>query len=267
MADHLTEEEQIQALKDWWKHNWQSVVFPIVIVGAGYLGWNFWKDQTAAKAAAGAEQFSLLMEAVNTAPGVELTADQVSEAGVIATKLANEFEGSLYGDNANLVLARLDVDAGKLDSAQAYLQRVVDSGANRAIQDLAKTRLARLKLTNKEYDAAMLLVAAAGDSKYASQMAEVRGDILTAQGKIDAARTAYEEALKGLSPQDYQRSSLLQMKFDGVELLASTSSVEPVSTEAEKNVEAAENTGDESEAKEVEESAEENTAEASAENS
>ena len=36
MAQHLTEEEQIEALKRWWKENWLSIVLPIVVAVVGY---------------------------------------------------------------------------------------------------------------------------------------------------------------------------------------------------------------------------------------
>ncbi len=220
MADHLTEEEQIQALKEWWKTYWKSIVIPVVAVAGGYYGWNVWEDQKTATAAEASDQYASLISAMETAPGSELSEEKRSESSVLATQIAQNYEGSLYADQANLILARLAVDEKDLPKAEGYLQRVVDAGANNAIKDLAKARLARVKLALNSLDAALALVAVSGDSKYASLFAEIRGDVLAAQGKTDAAKTAFQESMDSLSPQEFQRRSILQIKLDGADILA-----------------------------------------------
>ncbi|MFL0804580.1 MAG: tetratricopeptide repeat protein [Agarilytica sp.] len=220
MADHLTEEEQIQALKEWWKTYWKSIVIPVVAVAGGYYGWNVWEDQKAATAAQASDQYASLISAMETAPGAELSEEKRSESSVLATQITQDYAGSLYADQANLILARLAVDEKDLPKAEGYLQRVVDAGANNAIKDLAKARLARVKLALGSLDAALALVAVSGDSKYASLFAEIRGDVLAAQGKTDAAKTAFQESMDSLSPQEFQRRSILQIKLDGADILA-----------------------------------------------
>lgn len=220
MADHLTEEEQIQALKDWWKTYWKSVVAPVVIVAGGYFGWNVWQDKQALKAAEGGEQYKALISALETSPGKELSDEKRAEADVLATKIAQDFGGSLYADQANLILAKLAVDKKDLSAAEGFLQRVLSEGANQAIKDLATVRLARVKLALNDLEGALSLVATSGESKYASQFSEVRGDALAAQGKADVAKTAYQEAMDALTPQEFQRRSILQIKLDGVDILA-----------------------------------------------
>ena len=44
MADHITEEEQIEALKRWWDENGKQVVLAIVLTVGGYFGWQAWTD-------------------------------------------------------------------------------------------------------------------------------------------------------------------------------------------------------------------------------
>ena len=235
MADHLTEEEQIEALKSWWKAYWKSIVIPAVAVVGGYFGWTLWSEEQEQKAAQGHKRYQGLVEAMETAPGANLSDEKRAEAAVLATAIASEFDGSLYADNANFILARLAVDKKDLDAAAGYLQRVVNDGSNDAVKLLAKARLARVKLAQGDQSGALALVAVSGETKYASLFAEIRGDVLASQGKTDAARTAFEEAMASLSPQEFQRRSILQIKLDGVEILAGR-----VATSAEESADEAE---------------------------
>lgn len=237
MADHLTEEEQIAALKDWCKRYWKSVLIPVVAVAGGYYSLNVWEDMQADKAAIGGEQYSALIDTMKIAPGAELSDDKRSDATVLATKLVQDHEGTLYSDNANLILARLSMDAKDLSAAEGYLQRVVDDGANNAVQELATSRLARVKSALGDLDGALSLVSSTGGSEYASLFAEIRGDVLAAQGKTDAAKTAFQEAIDGLTPQEYQRRSILQIKLDGADLVAGSLQAAAVTTEIEAVVE------------------------------
>ncbi|WP_086931164.1 YfgM family protein [Agarilytica rhodophyticola] len=222
MADHLTEEEQIIALKNWWNEYWKSVVIPIVVVVVGYFGWSTWQDQKQQKASLGGAKYLDLVKVMEVQPGGQLTEQQRSNAKLIATELVDDYAGTLYADQANLILARFAVDAKDLNGAQAFLQRVVDNGANNAIKDLATTRLARVKIANKEYDAALALVntSVSKEAGYKSLFAEVRGDALAAQGNAESAKTAYREAMENLPPEQFNRRSILQLKIDGADILA-----------------------------------------------
>lgn len=222
MADHLTEEEQIIALKNWWNEYWKSVVIPIVAVVVGYFGWSTWQDQKQLKAASGGAKYLDLVKVMEVQPGAKLSDQQKSNAQLIATELIEEYAETLYADQANLILARFAVDAKDLNGAQAFLQRVVDNGSNSAIKDLATTRLARVKIANKEFDAALALVTASTSKEtgYKSLFAEVRGDALAGKGNAESAKTAYQEAIENLPPEQFNRRSILQLKIDGTDILA-----------------------------------------------
>lgn len=220
MADHLTEEEQIEAFKRWWREYWKSVVIPIVLVALGYYGWNVWQGQQAARAAAGSAKYEELAKALETSPGATPSEEQKAIAKVLAVDITNEFKGSLYADYGNMILARLAVDAGDYEAADSYLQAVMQGGANEAMKALAAARLARVKVARNDYDGAIDLVPAAAAGEFKSLYAEIRGDALAAQGKRDAAKTAYQEALESLPATQFNRRNLLQLKIDGAAVIA-----------------------------------------------
>lgn len=45
MAINAAEEETLETLKKWWEENGKQLVAAIVIVAAGFGGWNFWEGQ------------------------------------------------------------------------------------------------------------------------------------------------------------------------------------------------------------------------------
>ena len=58
MADHLQEEEQLDAIKQWWDENRVSVIAAVVLTIGGSFGWSQYQDHTvntADAAATGAE--------------------------------------------------------------------------------------------------------------------------------------------------------------------------------------------------------------------
>lgn len=220
MADHLTEEEQIEALKRWWNEYWKSVVIPIVLVVAGYYGWTEFQAQKEAKAQAGGLKYDQLVTVMKTDPGQSLSDDKTATAKALAAGMIEEYSGTLYADQATLILARFAVAEGDLAAASAYLQGVSEAGGNTAIKLLAKSRLARVKVAQGEYDAAIALASGNGDSEFSSVFAEVRGDALAAQGSVDAATTAYQDAIDNLPASQFSRRSILQMKVDGADILA-----------------------------------------------
>ena len=52
MADHITEEEQIEALKRWWDDNGKQTILAIVLTVGGYFGWQAWTQHVDEQAAA-----------------------------------------------------------------------------------------------------------------------------------------------------------------------------------------------------------------------
>jgi len=191
-------------------------VLPIAVLLAGYSGWNYWTGHTEAQAQAASQQFSALTAAAETSPGTAMTADQKEKVGQLAKTLLNEHGGTLYADMANMVMARMLVEDGELDAAQTYLQSVIDGGSDNSVKQLAKARLARVLAAKGEDEKALNLLADAPGEAYKSLYAEIKGDIYLAQGKSEAANTAYGDAIAALPPSEFNRSSLLRLKQDAV---------------------------------------------------
>ena len=219
MADHLSEEEQLEAFKNWWKEYWVSVVVPILVAAGSYFLWNVWQENKQAKAEMGSIQYQELVKVLEVQPGQELPREKKAEAQVLAEEIISEFSKSLYADHANMVLARFAMEDKNPDEAVEYLTHVVEHGKNKAMTQLASVRLARIKISQGDYDGAISLVSTAPGAAYKSLYAEVRADALASKGQLAEANTAYQEALEGLQPQQYTRRNILQMKLNGSKVI------------------------------------------------
>lgn len=214
MAQHLTEEEQIEALKRWWKENWLSIVLPIVVAVVGYVGWTFWQDNREQRAQVASDQYQQLLEMVEAEPGSELTDEQKTNVRAQATSIMEEFGDSMYADLSGLLLARLAVEDDNYGEAENILRTVAAQSDNAGLVQLANARLAKVLLNLGKHDEALSLVGQPQDQAYKSLYAEIRGDIYLAQNKPEEAHTAYQEAMEALDPQQFSRRGLLQVKLD-----------------------------------------------------
>lgn len=223
MADHLTEEEQIEAIKRWWNDNWLTIVLPIALAIVAYTGWNFWNDHNLDQAQQASDKYEQLAELVGGEPGATIDVSVRGEAKALANEIQLSYAGGLYADLSALISAKIAVEEGDLAMAEQALRGVADAGANTGVQEVAKARLAKVLLASERYSDALALVNASTSEASKALFAEVRGDVYMAQGEMGAARTAYQEAIDSLSPQQGSHRGMLQFKLDGAAAAAPAS--------------------------------------------
>ncbi|MGL5285816.1 MAG: YfgM family protein [Aeromonas sp.] len=201
MEVYTTEEQQVEAIKSWWKENGSSIAIGTAIGLAGLFGWRWYNNHQLETQQSLSAQYSVVSEA--------LAKDGDKAFGQVESFIKGN-EGASYADLASLELASAAVNAGKLDVAIAQLSRVADKG-DASVQNIAGVRLARLLAEQGKADDALARLDKIKDDGFKAQVAEVRGDILLAQGKREQARDAYQAAADagGL-----QSSPVLRMKMD-----------------------------------------------------
>lgn len=190
-AYDLEEQERIDALKDWWDKwgNWvYAGVGAFVIGAAGIQGWRYYEARQNADAEV------LFRSVEKTAQEVAASKDskKLSEA---ATAMADAYPRTFQATDAKLLAAKAAFDAGDLASAKNHLQWVVDNGRD-TYKPIARIRLAAVQLDDKKFDEALKSLEQVKDEGYVSMVADLRGDVLAAQGKKDEARAAYQIAVE-----------------------------------------------------------------------
>jgi len=88
----------------------------------------------------------------------------------------------------------------------ATLNWVADHAAEAEYKTVARLRLAGVLLDQKKYDEALKQLAGAHAPSFDALVADRRGDILAAQGKVEEAKAAYQQAWKSMEGQlEYRR--------------------------------------------------------------
>jgi predicted negative regulator of RcsB-dependent stress response len=210
---HLTEEEQLQALKRWWKDYGKTVVVAVIVAVAGYFGFTSWQQHKLEQAQATSELYNQLMRSAVPSGGMILSDSEKTTARTLAGQLKEKKSSSLYAHNAALLLARLAVEEGELDQAVTELRWVLQNKPDITTEQVTRLRLARLLIAKQDYTEVESLLANPVNA-FKSDYAEVRGDLARAKGDLAAAKNAYEEALTGVDPQVQERRILLQYKLD-----------------------------------------------------
>lgn len=212
MEIYETEEEQVAALKDWWKANGSSVISGVVIAAITIGGWNFWQSYQKDKINTASDMYEQLLQAE--------MAGKVALVDKIASKLNTEFSSTAYDAYALLFQAKEKVKQNDLSAAQAILEQAMTATDDAEIKHVARTRLIRVLLAQKEYEQGLQMIADVDQSSlsgFAGIYEELKGDLYVAMGQIGEARTAYQLAL-----QAGQSSPLLQFKLDDLTAADST---------------------------------------------
>lgn len=203
MDEYISEKEQIDRLREWWRANgWY-------LLGGAALGLIalFGYRQFQAYEHGVAENASALFRQLESAAAD----DNLAEVERIAGTLAAEYAGSPYADHASLMIARM-VLVSDTERAAAQLRSVMERTGDEDLAVIARLRLARVLAYQEKYSDALTLLQQPAPSAFSARIAEIRGDILLAQGDTNGARAAFAEALV-TDGSDLLDRSMVQMKL------------------------------------------------------
>ncbi|MEE9319888.1 MAG: tetratricopeptide repeat protein [Granulosicoccus sp.] len=184
--DYETEEQQVEALKTWWKENGRAVVTGVVLGGVAIGGWGMWKQRVETQAVAASDTFSQSMQAV--------AGEDAASVIEFADKIREDQPGTLYAAYTNLAAARVAVEQDDLAAAAERLNWVSDKAPQEDVRLIAQVRLARvLGATDKVTEGLSTLPDSYPDA-FVGLVEEARGDLHVLAGDNAAARAAYEKA-------------------------------------------------------------------------
>lgn len=205
MEQYETEEQQVEAIKRFWKENGVSLVIGALLGLGGLLGWRYYNDsQIEAK-----EQASFAYEKASE----ELIK---GEAGFGQAKsFIDNHSDTGYAMLMALEMSQQAIERKDLVEAAKQLEFVVSNAKLSAVQSIAQLRLARIQIEQGEFELALASADKVSDQAFTSQSQEIKGDVYSAQQLFDKARAAYSAALETNT-----RDQVLKMKLDNLAIAA-----------------------------------------------
>lgn len=207
MAYNQEEQEQLDTIKAWWGQYGNLILMTLAAAAlafAAFQGWRYYQHQRAVEAATLYEQLDRARR--------DNDAKKVRD---IAAQITDKHGGTPYAALAALAAARAAYGSGEVADAKSRLQWVIDSGKQTEMQDVARLRLAGILLDEKKFDEALKLLETQPGDSFSGLYANLRGDILYAQGKLAEARAAYQLAFDK-SDTGSQYRNMLQVKLDAL---------------------------------------------------
>ncbi len=203
-----TEDEELAVIRDWWQRNGKPLLTGGALALVVVFGWQAWQKHQLAEAQGASVLYQQLLETSLVADG---QAD-VGKVAELAGKLKTEFSGSHYAQYASLLLAKVAVEAGKLDDARTELQAVLDKPVDATLGELARQRLARVLAAQGKTEDALKLLTGDADQAFVASREELKGDLLVKLERSDEALQAYEKAKAALTAEAAVGG--LQIKID-----------------------------------------------------
>ena len=207
MAYDLEEQEQLETIKAWWNQYGMLVILTVtacLLTIAVFQGWRYYRHEQALAAVTLYEQLTQAERASD--------AKKVRD---IAAQITDKYAATPYAAMSALAAARASFDAGELAAAKVQLQWVIDNAKEEEVRDMAGLRLAGVLLDEKKYAEALALVQSKHLEAFGGLYADLKGDILVAQGKLADARGAYQLAFDKSDAQSAYRT-MIQAKLDAL---------------------------------------------------
>lgn len=197
MEIYSTEEQQAEAIKQFFRDNGVSLALGIVLGLGGLYGWKAYNQSQITNAEAASNAYSEIVE------GEEVLASAESF-------IANNSDSN-YAVLAAFVAAKEAVDKQQYSVATEKLRFAADTVKNPELKATALTRLARIQLTEKKLDEALATLNTPMPASFNAQVSEIKGDVYLEKGDKQSARTHYQAAV---SASEDVNNTLLQNKLD-----------------------------------------------------
>lgn len=201
MERYETEEQQVEAIKRFWKENGTALVVGAVLGLSGLYGWRYYNDSQISSQ----EQASAAFEQAET----QLIQDEKGFSA--AQAYITEHGDTGYAYLMALQLAQQAIERKDLSEAAKQLAYVSSQAELSAVKAIAGIRLARVQLEQGQFELALQSLDKISDAAFEGQTQAVKGDVFVAQQLFDKARAAYSSALEKNSG-----DRVLKMKLDSL---------------------------------------------------
>jgi predicted negative regulator of RcsB-dependent stress response len=189
----LQEQEQLDALKAFWKQYGNLITWTVILALLAFAGWRYWQHRQAQQGLEAGAMYEELDRAVDAA-------DLDRTARVLAD-LQQRFPKTAFAAQGALLAARLQAEKGQADAAKASLGWLLSTVEDVDFQAMARLRLAVVLADAGQHDEALKTLDAPFPAPYEALQADRRGDVLALKGDKPGALAAYQRAYAAMSEQ------------------------------------------------------------------
>lgn len=217
--EDLSEKEQIEAMRSWWKENGLYVMSGIALGVAILVGWKLWQAQLQESRVEASTRYETLVGEVDNG---DLDASEAT-----AADLYENYESTTYAALARLAMAKLYMEKGRDQDAADSLNTLLTGRANSELKMVGRLRLAKIYLYQDKLQEVIELLSGFENTSFSARYDELLGDAYAALGQIAKATAAYERAMLDDVSAPTVNRELIQMKI--VDLPDAEPDAEPVS--------------------------------------
>ena len=212
-----TEEQQVEAIKGWWKKNGNTLVISAVVGLAGLWGWRYYNESVTTAHESTSQAFS------------EMQTKFAAETGEKDLQVISDFvaenNDNTYGLLASLLLAKEAVEQHKYDLAKTQLQQAQKQNSYKPLNPVINLRLARVESELGDNDAALATLALITEKPFLARAEQLKGNVYLQMGDQDKARSAFQDAINNSQG---RVDPVLQLQADDLGLSEPKIATEPV---------------------------------------
>lgn len=191
MSRYETEDEQLEAIKAWWKKNGSQLLTVILIGVLAFSGWRYWTNTKLVESTNASSLFEVLQGSMQQGTFGEVSRE--------ALKLIQEQPESPYAVGAAMLYAKYSLDKGEADEAIQHLMWVSETAEDSQLRNLARLRVARIQADIKSFEAAEKNLTILSQSHLSSaekaNFDYISGLVALAQGKEEVAQQAFQSVV------------------------------------------------------------------------
>jgi predicted negative regulator of RcsB-dependent stress response len=201
---YSNENEQVDALRQFFANNGKFLAVGVIIGIAALGGWRFWSSHQEGTDKAASAEYQQLTSAMQ--------ADKPDSLAAVAT-FASE-NNNTYGALASLDLAKQYVETNQLDKAITLLQSGLKDTKDANLQAVINLRLARIQLQQSQADAALSTLNNVKGDGWTAIVADIRGEALLSKGDKQGARDAWSKGAESQASPALKQ--MLHMKMNNL---------------------------------------------------
>jgi len=199
---YQTEEQQVDAIKNYWQQNGNTIIAGIALGFAGFIGFNLYQDNQLEQELSISDSYQVL---------VEQSTKDAKAFTVAAQKFVDENANSSYASLTALAMAKESASHKDWALVQKQLSTAIATAPSEGIKAIATLRLARVQVQLEQYTEALATLNTSLPASFVAAVEEIKGDTYLQQGKKDLARNAYQAAI---SADGLATNPSLQIKLD-----------------------------------------------------